>query len=118
MTLVPTGARPFFFPLPLAAEKVEELQPQGYVDDFAGVLDAPTQAQLTALCGELDQKTGAQLAVVTIHSLAGLTVEDFAFRLATKWGVGHKGDNRGVLILLAVDDHKYRIEVGYGLEPI
>ncbi len=108
----------FFFSLPLAAEKVEELKPQGYVDDFAGVLDAPTKAQLTALCGELDQKTGAQLAVVTIRSLEGLTVEDFAFRLATQWGVGHKGDNRGVLILLAVDDHKYRTEVGYGLEPI
>jgi len=108
----------FFFPLPLAAEKVEELKPQGYVDDFAGVLDAETKARLTALCGELDQRTGAQIAVVTIRSLDGQSVEDFAVNLAMRWGVGHKGDNRGALILLAVNDRKYRVEVGYGLEPI
>lgn len=107
-----------FHPAPARAEKAAGLKPQGYVSDFAGALDEPTKAQITALCTEVDEKAHAQIAVVTIRSLEGLTVEDFAFRLATNWGVGHKGDNRGVLILLAVDDHKYRIEVGYGLEPI
>jgi uncharacterized protein len=107
-----------FFPVPLAAEKLEELKPQGYVDDFAGVLDAETRARLTALCAEVDQKTGAQIAVVTIRSLDGQSVEDFTVNLAMRWGVGHKGDNRGVLILLAINDRKYRVEVGYGLEPI
>ncbi len=100
------------------AEKVEQLNPQGYVNDFASVLDAPAKAQLRALCEEVDYKAGAQIAVVTIHSLEGDTVEDFSHRLATRWGVGHKGDNRGVMVLLAVADHKYRVEVGYGLEPI
>ncbi len=105
--------------LPLArAEKVAQLKPQGYVNDFAGVLDSAARQQITALATELDQKAHAQLAVVTIHSLEGESVEDFANDLFTRWGIGPKSDNRGVLVLLAVDDHRYRVEVGYGLEPI
>jgi uncharacterized protein len=100
------------------AEKVEQLSPQGYVNDFANVLDSDTRQKLTALCQELDQKANAQIAVVTIHSLEGDTVQDFANRLFMKWGVGPKGSDRGVMILLAVDDHQYWTEVGYGLEPI
>ncbi|HZP01477.1 MAG TPA: TPM domain-containing protein [Terriglobia bacterium] len=100
------------------AEKVEQLKPQGYVDDFAGVLNPQATAQLTSLCSELDHKAHAQVAVVTIKSLDGLPIEDFANRLYKRWGVGYKGEDRGVLILLAVNDHKYRVEVGYGLEPI
>jgi uncharacterized protein len=105
-------------PLLAVGEKIGDLNPQGYVNDFAGVLTADAKAELTALCAEVDQKTGAQVSVVTIRSLEGQPVEDFAVKLATRWGVGHKGDNRGVLILLAPNDHQYRIEVGYGLEPI
>ena len=100
------------------AEKLKDLKPQGYVDDFAGVLSTDARARLTALCGEVDEKTKAQIAVVTIHTLAGDPIEDFANRLYQLWGIGPKSDNRGVLILLAVDDHRYRAEVGYGLEPI
>lgn len=101
-----------------SANNGEQLKPQGYVSDFAGVLDAQAEARLTALCKEVDQKARAQIAVVTIRSLEGAPLEEFSHRLATRWGVGHKGDNRGVLILLAINDRKYRIEVGYGLEPI
>jgi uncharacterized protein len=100
------------------AEKVDQLSPQGYVNDFAGVLDDAARQNLTALCQEVDQKVGAQIAIVTIHSLEGDTVQDFANRLFGKWGVGPKGKDRGVMILLAVDDHQYWTEVGYGLEPI
>lgn len=100
------------------AEKVEQLSPQGYVNDFAGVIDAESRHRITALCEELDQKADAQLTVVTIHTLEGDTAQDFANRLFEKWGVGPKGKDRGVLVLLAVDDHKYWTEVGYGLEPI
>jgi uncharacterized protein len=100
------------------AEKVKQLRAQGYVNDFAGTLSEQTRQQLTALCTEVEQKTHAQIAVVTIHTLEGLEAADFANRLFQQWGVGHKDDNRGVLILLAVADHKYWIEVGYGLEPI
>jgi uncharacterized protein len=100
------------------AEKPEQLKPQGYVNDFAGVLSAPARAQLTALCTELDQKAHAQIAVVTVKSLEGRPVEDFTIDLATRWGVGPKQTASGVMILFAIEDRKSRVEVGYGLEPI
>jgi uncharacterized protein len=101
-----------------AAEKVEQLSPQGYVNDFAGVMNTESRQKITALSEELDQKADAQLAVVTIHTLEGDTAQDFANRLFEKWGVGPKGKDRGVMVLLAVDDRQYWTEVGYGLEPI
>jgi uncharacterized protein len=100
------------------AEQWQKLNVQGYVNDFAGVLDPATVAGLTRLCTEVDQKARAQIAVVTIKSLEGDAVEDFANHLFRKWGVGYKGTDRGVMLLLAVGDHKYWTEVGYGLEPI
>ncbi len=100
------------------AELVKDLKPQGYVNDFAGVLDAPAKEKLSALCAELDQKAGAQIAVVTVSSLQGEPIEQFSIDLATQWGVGPKQQSRGVLILLAPNDRKYRVEVGYGLEAI
>jgi uncharacterized protein len=100
------------------AERVEQLNPTNYLNDFARVVDAGTAAQINALCAEVEQKTKAQIAVVTIRSLGGAEAPDFANRLFKKWGVGDKERDRGVLILLAVDDRKYWIEVGYGLEPI
>src|SRR5215472_3322581 len=100
------------------AEKTDQLKPQGYVNDFAGVLSPSAKAQLTALCTEVDQKAHAQIAVVTVHSLDGQAVEDYAVDLATKWGIGPKKADRGILILLAVEDRKYWTTVGYGLEPI
>jgi len=100
------------------AEKVKDLQAQGYVNDSAGVLNAQTAQQITGICTEIDQRTEAQIAVVTIKTLEGLEASDFANQLFKKWGVGHKGNNRGILVLVATTDHKYWIEVGYGLEPI
>ena len=99
-------------------EKTDQLKPQGYVNDFAGVLSESAKVQLTALCTEVDQKAHAQIAVVTVKSLDGRPVEDFTIDLATKWGVGPKQSASGVMILLAINDHASRIEVGYGLEPI
>ena len=103
---------------PVHAEQWQTLNVQGYVNDFAGVLDPATVEALTRLCTEVDQKAKAQIAVVTIKSLEGDAVEDFANHLFQKWGVGYKGTDRGVMVLLATDDHKYYTEVGYGLEPI
>jgi len=112
------SALTLLFSPPGAAEKFAQLKATGYVDDFAGVLIPAAQARLTSLCKEVDTKAQAQIAVVTIHSLEGVPIEEFANRLFHRWGVGSKGENRGVLILLAVRDHKYRVEVGFGLEPI
>src|SRR5579863_1892559 len=100
------------------AEQVKNLKPQGYVNDFAGVLSAQAKDKLTALCTEVDQKAQAQISVVTVSSLEGESVEQFSFDLATQWGVGPKQKDRGVLILVAPNDHKYWTQVGYGLEAI
>ena len=110
------------FSFVLAAQTPEQLAPQiqatGYVNDFAGVLSQSARDQLTSLCTEVDQKAQAQIAVVAIKSLGGASIDQFAPDLFAKVGIGSKANNRGVLILLATDDHKYRIEVGYGLEAI
>src|SRR6266478_8361707 len=100
------------------AENPKNIHPTGYVTDLAGVIAPETKTRLEALCREVEEKTGAQIAVVTVHSLEGESVENFAVNLYKQLGVGSKGDNRGVLLLVAPDEHKYRIEVGYGLEPV
>jgi len=100
------------------AEQWQKLNVEGYVNDFAGVLDAATAQDLTRLCTEIDQKAKAQMAVVTVKTLDGDTAADYANHLFQKWGVGYKGKDRGVMVLLATEDHKYWTEVGYGLEPI
>jgi uncharacterized protein len=102
----------------LHAEKIRDLHPQGYVNDFAGVLSASAKEKLRALCAELDQKAGAQIAIVTVKSLEGESAQQYSFDLATQWGVGPKQKSRGLLILLAPGEHKYWFQVGYGLEPI
>jgi len=103
---------------PARAEQWQKLNPQGYVNDFAGVLDPASVEGLTRLGTEVDQKAKAQITVVTIKTLDGDAPEDFANHLFKQWGVGSKGTDRGVMFLLATDDHKYWTEVGYGLEPI
>ena len=105
-------------PIWLSAEPVSQLRPTDYVNDFAHVLDQTTIAQLDNICQQLDQKAHAQIAVVTINTLDGTDIEGYAVALYKQWGIGSKATDHGVLILLAVQDHKYRIEVGYGLEPI
>src|SRR5580692_6872530 len=102
------------------AEQVKDLpKPTDYVSDFAHVLSPQAVAQLDSLCSQLDHsKANAQLAIVTVHNLEGDDAADWANQLEDAWKIGKKGTDRGVLVLLAVDDHKYRIDVGYGLEGI
>jgi uncharacterized protein len=100
------------------AEPVAKLKPTDYVNDFAHVLDQNTIAQMDDICRQIDEKAHAKIAVVTIHSLDGSDIESYAVTLFQQWGLGTKSTNRGVLILYAIDDHRDRIEVGYGLEPI
>jgi uncharacterized protein len=100
-------------------ERVQDLPaPTNYVNDFAGVLSPGTLASLNALCAQADRLAHAQIAVVTVKSLDGEPIENFATALEDKWKVGKKGTDRGLLLILATDDRKYRIEVGYGLEGI
>ncbi|HEX8815999.1 MAG TPA: TPM domain-containing protein [Terriglobales bacterium] len=102
----------------LFAQPASQFRPTGYINDFAHVLDANTIAILTNVAQQVDEKAHAQIAVVTVPNLGGSDIESYAVDMFKQWGVGNKKTDKGVLILLAVEDHKYRIEVGYGLEPI
>ncbi|MCU1234443.1 MAG: hypothetical protein JWP63_2410 [Candidatus Solibacter sp.] len=106
------------FALVGAAVDWKALKPQGYVSDFAHVIDPDSKAQLETYAASVEQATGAQIALVTIPSLEGEPIEDVANTIFRAWGVGQKGKNEGILLLLAVNDRRNRMEVGYGLEPI
>jgi len=97
---------------------LQKLQPQGSVSDFAGILKSAERTAIEGRATELRRKTGAQLAVVILKSLEGGQVQDFANKLFAKWGVGEKRKNNGILLLVAIEDRKFWMEVGYGLEPI
>jgi uncharacterized protein len=91
--------------------------PGNYVVDLAGIIDGGVQTRLNAYLKELEQKTTVQMVVLTIKSLDGGSIDDFSLRMAhDKWKLGQKGKDNGLLLTVAVDEHKYRIEVGYGLE--
>lgn len=97
---------------------LQSLRPSADVNDYAGILTPEQKAVLESRCKALRQKTGAQFAVVTVKSLEGGQIDDFANKLFARWGVGEKGKNNGILLLVALQDHKARVEVGYGLEPV
>ena len=88
----------------------------GYVNDYAGILSDETKVRLTALSAEIETKTTSQLAILTIDTTAPLDIETYAVKLFERWGIGQKGKDNGVLILVAVKNRQMRIEVGYGLE--
>lgn len=98
------------------AGPLDSLQPTGYVNDFAGVFQPEQRIRLEAVLTELDRKTGAQLSVVTVPSLQGGEIRDTANRLFERWGIGRRGDDRGMLFLAAIEDRRIWVEVGYGLE--
>lgn len=88
----------------------------GRVTDNAELLGAAARAQLTDLLAAHERKTGNQIAVLTIGSLEGENLEDYASRVFEAWGLGQKGKDNGVLLLVAPAERRLRIEVGYGLE--
>ena len=91
---------------------------RSFVADNADVLDAATERKLDDLINGVKKRTGAEIAVVTVRSLGGYKVEDFANLLFNRWGIGRKSDDDGVLILAAINDRKLRIEVGDGAESV
>jgi len=105
--------------LPVAGWAVDwtALTPQGYASDFAGVVDSASKAALEKYCAAVERSTGAQVALVTVSSLQGEPIEEVANTLFRAWGVGRKGTNEGILLLLVTGERRSRLEVGYGLEP-
>lgn len=87
-----------------------------YINDYAQVVDTNHAKQIIALGKELEDETGAQASVVTISSLKGVPIEDYANGLFRKWGIGQAAEDNGLLILLAVEEKQWRVEVGRGLE--
>lgn len=99
-------------------ENIKQIRPTGYVTDLAGIIQPQTKSQIEALCTELEQKTGAQMAIVTVKSLDGDDIHTYANNLYKQLGIGQKKQDNGVMLLVAPNERKYWIEVGYGLEPV
>ncbi|MDE1970178.1 MAG: TPM domain-containing protein [Patescibacteria group bacterium] len=96
----------------------KDLKPTGYVNDFANVLSLQTKGKLESDLLNYKKTTTNEVVVVTVDSLDGQDIADFANHLARKWGIGTKEKNNGVLILVVKDTGKRRIEVGRGLEGV
>ncbi|MDB6145624.1 MAG: rane protein [Pseudomonas sp.] len=88
----------------------------GRVVDTAQLIDGQTKVQLTQMLDAHEQTTGEQVVVVTLPNLQGATIEDYGYQLGRAWGIGQKDKDNGALLIVARDDRKVRIEVGYGLE--
>ncbi len=102
----------------LCAVDFTALKPEGYVSDFAQVIDSTSHQQIEQYCARVEKTTGVQMAIVTLPSLGGEPAEDVANALFRKWGIGQKNKDNGILLLLSIGDRRSRLEVGYGLEPI
>ncbi|KYZ76530.1 hypothetical protein AXX12_08860 [Anaerosporomusa subterranea] len=87
-----------------------------YVQDYAGVLSGETKSRIQSLSSNLAQKTKAQVVVVTVKSIEGAALEEYALAMLRQWGIGDAQLNNGVLLLVATGDRQSRVEVGYGLE--
>jgi uncharacterized protein len=92
--------------------------PTDYVEDRAGIIDAQTKAGLSARLKALNDKTSVQMVILTVPTTDGIPIEEYSIERAQKWGIGQKGKDNGILFVVAINDKKYRIEVGYGLESI
>jgi len=93
-------------------------KPVGHVNDFANIIPNDIEQKIEALCLEVRQKTGAQIAVVTVKTIGDEDYNEYANKLFRAWGIGEKGKDNGVLLFNAVKERKFRMEVGYGLESI
>ena len=99
----------------LAAQNLPE--PIGFVNDFAGVIRQEDKREIENLAEKIKERTGAEIVVVTVDNFRPFgSIDEFSVALAQKWGIGEKGEDTGVLLVLAAIERRVRIEVGYGLE--
>ena len=92
--------------------------PSQYVMDLAGIIDDAVKSRLNSGLRELEEKTTVQMVILTVTSLNGDSIEDVSIKTAEKWKLGQKGKDNGVLLLVSLQDRKYRFEIGYGLEQV
>lgn len=112
-----------FLAFPIFSANFKIPSQTAWIMDEADVIDSQTKAELESYLENLDEKAGAQIAVLTVTSLeeaagSGTTIEEYANEVFEKWKLGQAGKDNGVLLLVSVDDRKLRIEVGYGLEGV
>ena len=88
----------------------------GRVVDDAHILDPAARAGIERKLADFETKSGRQIVVATLPSLQGYEIEDYGYRLGRQWGIGQKGSNNGALLIVAPNERRVRIEVGYGLE--
>ncbi len=105
-----------FFTVPVAANLPARPASDISVQDNADLLSKDTKQQILSIGHELDQKTTAQIVVVTVKNLDDQSIEEYAHQLFRQWGIGSKDKNNGILLLISQNPRKLRIEVGYGLE--
>ncbi len=112
------GAAALSLLLGLSLQAAEPAYPAytGFVNDYAGVIDQATKSKLEGLCRQLEAKTSAELAIAVVKTVAPLDPKTYAVKLFEKWKIGKKGKDNGLLVLLAMDERRVEIEVGYGLE--
>jgi len=101
-----------------AAAQELPARPADYVVDLAGVIDRNTAQKLNGYLKELEQKTTAQMIVLTVKTTGGEPIETYAVQAFERWKLGQKGKDNGVLLVVAVQDRRAKIEVGYGLEGV
>jgi uncharacterized protein len=105
-----------FVAAPAAAQDFPKLT--GRVVDAANLLPAADEAELTQKLAAVEQATSRQLVVATVPSLQGYPIEDYGYQLGRHWGMGQSEADNGIILLVAPNERRVRIEVGYGLEPI
>ncbi|MCL2007355.1 MAG: TPM domain-containing protein [Treponema sp.] len=95
-------------------------RPGGLVNDFANVMRSQDRQTAERLASAIRERTGADLVIVTVQSIGSnfATIDDFSLALAESWGIGTRGEDNGVLLILAVAEREVKIEVGYGLEGV
>lgn len=100
------------------AQKIDFPTLSGRVVDNANLLDAATRAKLAAKLEQLEATQTIQLVVATLPDLQGYTIEEYGYQLGRQWGIGQQGEDNGLLLLVAPNQRKVRIDVGYGLEGV
>jgi uncharacterized protein len=105
----------FFGAADLTAQELPK--PVGFVNDFAGIIDEASERKIQAIAGKLQEVSGAEIAVVSVENLQPYgSIEEYSIELAEQWKVGQKGEDNGIIMLIAMEEREVRLEVGYGLE--
>ena len=107
----------FFFAFCFLSFSKVLLQPSGFLNDYAGILNPSQKSEIESYLRKIEKETTNEIAVVILKSLNGRNLEEYANEIFNSWGIGKKGKDNGVLILISMRERKIRIEVGYGLEP-